>query len=81
MMRDSPPLIEPYVIVAHHTAPLFFISYVISLLFFIENICALKTLVRLAGKCSQRITRQQGRNIYIYILLRPFLYFFSFMSF
>lgn len=65
-MRDSPPLIEPYVIVAHHTAPLFFISYVISLLFFIENICALKTLVRLAGKCSQRITRQQGRNIYIY---------------
>lgn len=23
MMRDSPPLIEPYVIVTHHTAPLF----------------------------------------------------------
>jgi hypothetical protein len=49
MMRDSPPPDRTVRDSYPSYGSSFFISYVISLFFFLENICALKTHVRLAS--------------------------------
>lgn len=73
MMRHSPPLIEPYVIVTHHTAPLF--SYLTLFLDFFSIKDSCPDNVRLAS-VTRELRGSKGANNSI--LLRPLLKLFQF---